>query len=506
MKTLLLKIFLLSFVSSFSQEKILSMASESINIEELKEMLYIYSSDEFGGRGTPSKGQDLAIEFLINRYKKIGVNPLQKDNYRQEVKLQFDFKPIVNLSVNGKSFKYYDDFISHNNGPKVKYNSEDIIFVGYGIDDPLYSDYKKLNVKGKVVVAFEGEPRNANGDFFINGKKKSVWSNNREELRNKKAAAKNNGAKTLILLNDYLYNRYRYDFESADKGIGEKRMSLQDDSQDGPHLFLFPTRFNKFFSDDNLKLDLDFEPNSEPFTADNVAAYIKGEEFPNEYIILTAHLDHVGIQNGEIYNGADDDGTGTIGILEIAEAFAIAEKEGLRPKRSIIFLHVTAEERGLLGSQYYVDYDPIVPLEQTMVCLNIDMIGRTDPNRGIRNTNYIYIIGSDILSNDLHEVNKKANKDYVNLELDYRYNDPTYPVFESGRTIENQYYYRSDHYHFVKNNIPSIFFFSGTHVEYHEPTDTAEKILYNLFKKRTKLIFHTAWDLSNREDKIRLNK
>ena len=241
MKTLLLKIFLLSFVSSFSQEKILSMASESINIEELKEMLYIYSSDEFGGRGTPSKGQDLAIEFLINRYKKIGVNPLQKDNYRQEVKLQFDFKPIVNLSVNGKSFKYYDDFISHNNGPKVKYNSEDIIFVGYGIDDPLYSDYKKLNVKGKVVVAFEGEPRNANGDFFINGKKKSVWSNNREELRNKKAAAKNNGAKTLILLNDYLYNRYRYDFESADKGIGEKRMSLQDDSQDGPHLFLFPT-------------------------------------------------------------------------------------------------------------------------------------------------------------------------------------------------------------------------------------------------------------------------
>ena len=154
-------------------------------------------------------------------------------------------------------------------------------------------------------------------------------------------------------------------------------MSLQDDSQNGPHLFLFPTRFNNFFSDDNLKLDLDFEPNSDPFTADNVAAYIKGVEFPNEYIILTAHLDHVGIQNGEIYNGADDDGTGTIGILEIAEAFAIATKKGFRPKRSIIFLHVTAEERGLLGSQYYVDYDPLVPLDQTMVCLNIDMIGRT---------------------------------------------------------------------------------------------------------------------------------
>ena len=227
--------------------------------------------------------------------------------------------------------------------------------------------------------------------------------------------------------------------------------------------------------------------------------------YPDEYIVLTAHLDHVGTQNGKIYNGADDDGSGTVGILEIAEAFAIAEKQGYKPKRSVIFLHVTAEERGLLGSEYYVDFDPLVPLEETMVCLNIDMIGRTDPNRGVRNVNYIYIIGSDILSNDLHKTNEFANEKYANLELDYRYNDPTYPVFESGRTIENQYYYRSDHYHFVKNNIPSIFFFSGTHVDYHQPTDTAEKILYDLYKKRVKLIFHTTWELANSDERIKLN-
>ena len=491
-------------IFTFSQSDILLNASNSIKIDDLKKMLYIYSSDEFGGRGTPSKGQDLAINFLEERYRKMGVKSLQEDTYLQPVKLQFDFKPKVSLSINGQNFEYYKDFISYNNGPKVNFNDEEIIFVGYGIDDPKYSDYSNINVKGKVVLAFNGEPKNEDGGFFINGDQKSKWSNNREELNNKRGAAKKNGAKSLILLNDYLYNRYRYEYEYSDSGMGEKRMSLEDDSNNGPHVFLFPTKFKNSFNEKKLNLNLNFEPNYEKFTAYNVAAYIEGSDYPDEYIVITAHLDHVGIQNGEIYNGADDDGSGTIGILEIAEAFAIAKKQGYKPKRSIIFLHVTAEERGLLGSKYYVDHDPLVPLEQTITCLNIDMIGRTDPNRGIRNMNYIYIIGSDILSDDLHEINKNANEKYVNLELDYRYNDPTFPVFESGRTIENQYYYRSDHYHFVKNNIPSIFFFSGTHVDYHQPTDTAEKILYELYEKRVKLIFHTAWDLANNETRIQL--
>ena len=207
-------------------------------------------------------------------------------------------------------------------------------------------------------------------------------------------------------------------------------------------------------------------------------------------------MDHVGIQNGEIYNGADDDGSGTVAMLEIAEAFSLAKKEGFTPKRSILFLHVTAEERGLLGSQYYADYEPLVPLDQTVANLNTDMIGRTDPNRGVRNTNYIYIIGSDILSNDLHKINMDANK-YTNLELDFRFNDINDP---------NQFYYRSDHYHFVKNNIPAIFYFSGVHEDYHQPTDTAEKLLYDVYKKRVQLIFHTAWELANRKERIRLNK
>ena len=123
-------------------------------------------------------------------------------------------------------------------------------------------------------------------------------------------------------------------------------------------------------------------------------------------------------------------------------------------------------------------------------------MGRADPNRGIKNLNYVYVIGSDILSDDLHEINLKANEKYANLELDFRYNDINDP---------NQFYYRSDHYHFVKNNIPSIFYFSGVHEDYHKPTDTADKILYEPYKRRVKLIFHTAWGLANRDERIKLN-
>ena len=181
-------------------------------------------------------------------------------------------------------------------------------------------------------------------------------------------------------------------------------------------------------------------------------------------------------------------------MLEIAESFALAKKLGKEPKRSIIFLHVTAEERGLLGSKYYADYEPLVPIKQTVANLNMDMMGRADPERGIRNLNYVYVIGSDILSDDLHNINIEANN-YANLELDFRFNDINDP---------NQFYYRSDHFHFVKNNIPAIFYFSGVHEDYHQPTDTAEKILYEPYKRRVKLIFHTAWGLANREERIKL--
>jgi Zn-dependent M28 family amino/carboxypeptidase len=202
--------------------------------------------------------------------------------------------------------------------------------------------------------------------------------------------------------------------------------------------------------------------------------------------VISAHLDHIGTRNGEVYNGADDDGSGTIALVEIAEAFQEAKNDGHGPKRSILFLHVTAEEIGLQGSQYYSE-NPVYPLANTIADLNVDMIGRIDPKRE-KKSNYVYLIGSDMLSQDLHDISEKANKNSVNLDLDYTYN---------GKDDPNRFYYRSDHYNFAKNNVPVIFYFNGTHADYHKASDTPDKIEYDLYTQRAQLIFATAWELAN---------
>ncbi len=230
--------------------------------------------------------------------------------------------------------------------------------------------------------------------------------------------------------------------------------------------------------------------------SENVLAYIKGSEKPEEVLIISAHLDHIGIsKNGDINNGADDDGSGTVAILEIAEAFQKAVKEGNGPKRSILFLHVTGEEIGLYGSGYYTDEDPIFPLENTIANLNIDMIGRVDPKHEGKD-NYLYLIGSDKLSKELHNVSEAVNKAFFNIEFDYTYNDEDDP---------NRFYYRSDHYNFAKNNVPVIFYFNGTHADYHRPSDTPDKINYEFLETRARLIFHTAWELANRDERVKLD-
>ncbi|MGC6479814.1 MAG: M28 family metallopeptidase [Flavobacteriaceae bacterium] len=242
---------------------------------------------------------------------------------------------------------------------------------------------------------------------------------------------------------------------------------------------------------------MDLKIRGEKVSTENVAAIITGTTFPEEYIVISSHLDHIGIRNGAINNGADDDGSGTVSLLEIAEAFQQAAKEGNGPKRSIVFLHVSGEEKGLLGSKFYTNQQPLYPLGQTVANLNIDMVGRLDPKRTDKDPKYIYLIGSDKLSQELHDISEEVNKRTVNLKLDYTYNDENDP---------NRFYYRSDHYNFAKNNIPIIFYFNGTHEDYHRPTDTPDKINYDILKLRAELIFHTAWELANRDARIVVDK
>jgi Zn-dependent M28 family amino/carboxypeptidase len=230
--------------------------------------------------------------------------------------------------------------------------------------------------------------------------------------------------------------------------------------------------------------------------SENVVAFIKGSEYPDEILVVSSHYDHLGMdKDGEIYNGADDDGSGTVAVMAIAEAFQKAFEEGNGPKRSILFLHVTGEEKGLLGSKYYVNF-PIFPLANTVSNLNIDMIGRSD-EANEKDPNYIYLIGSDKLSTELHNLSEEMNNKFTKLKLDYTYNLDSDP---------NRFYYRSDHYNFAKNNIPVIFYFNGTHENYHRISDTPDKINYELLAKRTQLVFYTAWEIANRENRIKVDK
>lgn len=229
---------------------------------------------------------------------------------------------------------------------------------------------------------------------------------------------------------------------------------------------------------------------------ENVLAYIKGSSMPEEILVISSHYDHVGVDDeGNIYNGADDDGSGTVAILEIAEAFKKAQEDGFTPKRSVLFLNVTGEEKGLVGSKFYSE-NPVFPLANTVANLNIDMIGRI--GEGMESAgDYVYLIGSDKLSTELHELSEEVNAKYLNMNLDYTYNDENDP---------NRFYYRSDHYNFAKHDIPIIFYFNGVHEDYHRPTDTPDKIEYDLLAKRAKLIFLTAWEVANRDERPFVDK
>jgi hypothetical protein len=492
--------------------------SKTIQLDELKDKLYTYSSDEFEGREAGKKGQTIAVEYLKEHYIKNNIESLINDTYFQNVPLKSIQEPEVSITVNNKEFVKYDDYVILSAGENnFDVKSKQVIYVGYGINDSIFNDYENIDVKNKIVIAIKGEPKNEDGKYSISETlEQSKWSK-RGSFTLKKQQAIDLGAIAFLYIDEDMLKRYGDWYKRRGHEENERLeldvISESKKSIDIPSFYIGETIANEIIINKKkslpttsqkikTKIKITYDIQEKKIKSQNVAAIIKGSEFPEEYIIITAHLDHVGMSDGEVYNGADDDGSGTVAIMQISEAFQKAVKDGYGPRRSIIFLHMTAEEKGLLGSKYYTNYDPIVPLKNTVTNLNIDMIGRIDPNREEKNRNYIYLIGSDIISQDLHDVSEEIAKKYSNLVLDYRYNDPTRKVFESGRYIENRYYYRSDHYNFAEKNIPIIFYFSGTHEDYHKPTDTVDKIEFDLLQQRTKLIFHTAWELANRNERI----
>ena len=478
--------------------------ASTITEAELKEHLYTYASDKFEGRETGKPGQKKAVAYLKAQYEALGIPAAQENgDYFQKVPLEMAKLPTGSLTINGKEYAIGDDFISFN-ALEGTYN--ELVYAGYGIEDDNYSDFQGLDVQGKILFIKAGEPKNDNGTYRISGTtEKSVWSNMSEAPEKRLQLAKAKGAKGILYLDTDNYKRYERYYKGM-KANDRGRISFKDENS-GPALLLASEEMAREILPDlealkgsvtrNVTITAALASTNEPIDTENVVAFIEGAEKPNEYLIISSHLDHIGISgDGSINNGADDDGSGTVALLEIAEAFQLASKAGNKPKRSVVFLHVTGEEKGLLGSRYYTDYNPVFPLEETVANLNIDMIGRIDPKRE-GNRNYVYLIGSDKLSSELHTLSEAINDKYTNIELDYTFNDENDP---------NRFYYRSDHYNFAKNNIPIIFYFNGTHDDYHRPGDTPDKINYDLLTNRAKLVFYTAWTIANRSDRVIVDK
>ena len=490
----------------------------SITVKELKEQLFILAADEFEGRETSKPGQKKAAAYLENYYQSLGLEKGSMTGVQQQsFPLRKRKLTSTILTVNGKNYESSKDIFSLDaEGLEGTKTFTRIVFAGYGITEGRYNDYDGLDVKGALVVVMDGEPKNKKGKSLISGDSEQLsdWS---YDPGLKVALAQQNGAKAIVVIRrDYATFLPRIKF-----WLESEKMELIEDMDVAvatgiPLIFTNEKSANEWFNVDivkttgigkkkkiknksisevNTTASLNVSVTDEIVSSENVLAFIEGSDatLKNEIVVVSAHYDHIGIVNGEINNGADDDGSGTVSAMEIAEAFIQAKKDGNGPKRSILILHVSGEEKGLFGSDYYTRH-PIYPLNNTVCDLNIDMIGRVDEAHK-DNEKYVYLIGSDRLSMDLHNLSESVNKQTSNLILDYTFNAEDDP---------NQFYYRSDHYNFAKNNIPVIFYFSGVHEDYHKPGDDPEKILYDKMCSIAQLVFSTAWEIANQPERLKV--
>lgn len=487
--------------------------TQNLHQDTLKYHLSAIASDEFEGRNTGARGERLTVAYMREFFSKHGINPpANLPYYTQNFLLKTFKQEKASLTINNQTLLEGTDYIIPITDNKSNsFSTEDLVYVGYGIQEKSYNDYKGLNVKGKTVVFCLGEPKDASGNHVLSKSTKSIWSGP-EELNYKLNLAKKNGAVGAIVIIPKANQ-----FNAFHKRLSESRLYM--DNAPAPKEMNYAymplaSAKNVFGSlseqlDKTVKLELleskdrmrlnqpvefEYKRNLVSVPTQNIAAIIEGTDKKDEYVVVSAHYDHVGIINNEIYNGADDDGSGTVAIMEIARSFAEAKKKGHGPRRSVIILAFTAEEKGLLGSRYFSEY-PFIPLDKVSANINIDMIGRVDTERNLPDTNnYVYVVGHDKISSDLQPVSEGVNQKYTQLVFDYKYDHPDDP---------NRIYFRSDHYHFARKGVPVLFFYDGMlKADYHKPTDTYEKINFPLYEKRAKYIFYLLWEIANKDEML----
>ncbi|WP_461487447.1 M28 family peptidase [Pedobacter sp.] len=515
-------------IGAMAQDKNAIKFSAPINKESAFKHLSILASDEYEGRETGKKGAWMAAEYIKKQFQSFGlVGPVKgsSDPFFQPVGISSKTVSGAALTVASQSKENLKDFyIMPQTVPAAGFNvtAASVIFAGYGLNKEGFNEYAGIDVAGKVVMIFAtGDPTakapatttgrrgqssvgsqqakikylldnkaagvlviNQNADN-ISAAMKSFLSNGSTGLK-KANAAVNTAQLPVVTIGTAVANQI---LAAANTNLDEIKKKITETLKPASVVINVPVSFSAKLEETDLK-------------ADNVLGFLEGADpkLKNEVLVITGHYDHIGLVNDpnatdKVNNGADDDGSGTTGVIMLAEAFAKAKKAGKGPKRSILFMTVVGEEKGLWGSDWYSEH-PIFPLENTIANLNIDMIGRGDDSRPGDN-NFVYIIGSNMLSDDLDRISKKANSDYVNIVLDEKYNN---------RTDPNRFYYRSDHYNFAKHGIPVIFYFNGVHKDYHQPGDEVSKIDFPMLTKRAQLVYYTAWELANAAQRPVVNK
>ena len=491
--------------------------ADLVTAERLRTHLAVLASDEYEGRETGMKGQHMAAAYVATQFKTAGLTgpmPNPADSYQQHFNVeQVTWAEGATLKVGSTSYEWLVDFYGMGDSPFAEETTVKAIFAGYGIEQPGYSDYAGLDVKGKDLFILLGEPTDSEGKAVLSTDgSPTKWG---LDYRGKAQLAAQKGARTVFFVSFNPTSNFAKQAARLAPTIARPATVMMGSK---------PTRVPSFFLSPAVglqvlgakaeavqaylaKINTTKQPVPSPFSVvpmqikaarkrvpletENVLGFIEGTDKKAEVLVISAHHDHLGMHDGQVFNGADDDGSGTSAIITMAEAFARAKKEGHGPRRSLLFLSVTGEEKGLFGSEYY-SKNPVFPLASTEADLNVDMIGRTDVEHEGK-PDYVYVIGSDKLASELKVINQVQNKKYTQLDLDYRFDDPADP---------NRFYYRSDHYNFAVNKVPVAFFFNGVHADYHQQSDEIEKIEFAKMEKRARLVFHLAWELANRDGRV----
>jgi hypothetical protein len=493
--------------------------AETITVADLQTHLNILASDEMEGRETGQPGQERAARYLEGVVKGFGLPGVGNENtYSQPISFISERWQNTELIINGRDQRHLWDFYGYpsKNTDRATVTYNELTFLGYGIQDEAYDDYAGVDVTGKAILVMSGEPTDAAGNSLLTGTTSSSdWST---DLDRKLRAAHAAGVATIFILDP----DFQKNLSQARKIALDSRMHIgfgENPAENyANNVFISPETARRMLGRKYKKvvkarkritkkgkpssvsipveISLTQDKNVRQLLGENIMGFVEGSDpaLKDQIVIVTAHYDHIGRRGSEIFNGADDNGSGTSTVLEVCQAFAQAKEAGQGPRRSVLFMWVSGEEKGLLGSQFYVE-NPIFPLENAVANINVDMVGRVDEKHA-DNPQYIYVIGSDRLSSELHAINEDVNAKYTQLELDYTYNAEDDP---------NRYYYRSDHYNFAERGIPAIFYFNGTHPDYHQATDTVDKINFEKMVSIGQLVFHTAWELANRDKRIEVD-